>query len=428
MKRLRKIVGYGLLAVVQILLACLVVDVAFRKYENEFVYAHAPRDAASYSLKTMLLNDHGDFIARKKAPDEYRVLVFGDSYAYAVTKPEYGFCAALERRLAAAHPDRRVRVVNLGFPSTSFPQYLEQFYFWTQALEYDAVVFDVYLGNDFNDVRDTPYDPKAFAAALGEQCRLGMAYGPYTLVPHQYWFRFMDFIKAKILFTLQSNAELRRMLGLPDLEKIGQLPEGTDPRYASLLPLTPAQLASEMRSHLRAYVPRELFGYAPALPWFQQLLAVAAGLEASGRPVMVMLSPSLSIESPVVREQAARDLGVPLAEVDATLPGRVAAELAGRVGLSRNALIDLTPVFGSETPSGENAYTGVETHWSPAGNAWAGELVGDCLAARWFGRGDAAAACPSPVSAGGVVPERLLPPVAPQKALATSILSGCAAH
>jgi len=417
------------LAALQIALVCLVVDVVFRKYESEYVYAHASRDAAVYSLETLLLNDHGDIVPKKKPPGEYRILVFGDSFTYAVTQPQYGFCAELERRLNAADPGRRIRVVNLGFPSISFPQYLERLYFWTQAIEYDAILFNVYLGNDLNDVRDTPYDAKALAASLGEVCRLGMAYGPYTLVPHQHWFRFMDFIKAKVLFKLQSDNELRRMLGLPDLERMGVLPDTADPRYRSLLPLTPAQLASEMRSHLRPYVPRTLFAYDNALPWFQQLLAVAAGLEAAGRPVMVMLSPPLCAVSPAVRGQAARDLGVPEAEVDAALPGRVAAELAGRAGLSRDNLIDLTPAFGDRTPAGEAAYTGVDTHWSVAGNAWAGELAADCLAARWFGRGDAATACPRPAqAAASVIPESRQTPAAPQKALADAILAGCPAR
>ena len=63
----------------------------------------------------------------------------------------------------------------------------------------------------------------------------------------------MDFIKAQILFKLQSDKALRKMLFLPDLEQMGVLPDTADPRYRSLLPLDKAQMASEMRSAVKPF-------------------------------------------------------------------------------------------------------------------------------------------------------------------------------
>lgn len=424
-RRLLRILGIVLLVAVQIAAVCFLVDFVFRQYEKEHVYSYAKLAAAAYPLDKMLLNDQGGLVPKKKPAREFRVLAIGDSFTFSVTKPEYGLCAAIERRLAAMGLDRTVRVVNLGFPSISFPEYLERFFFWSQALEYDAVLFNVYLGNDFNDVRNTPYDTAAFNARLADQCRLGMAYGPYTLVPHQYPFRFMDFIKAQVLFKLQSDNALRRLLFLPDLSTMGVLPDNADPRYQSLLPLSPDQMASERRSTMKPFFRETMFAYKNDLPWYELLLATAAKLRERGKSVLVMLSPPEGAVSPGVGEKAARDLGQDPAKADFGLPGRITRELARQVGLPQTAILDLTPCLAGTTPDGHGTYSGRDTHWSPEGNAWVGDLVAQALAARWFGRPDAAPACPqAPPAYEPLTPEQLAP-AGSVEAEAALLVGGC---
>ena len=425
MKRIIRFFGIVLLVAVQIVAVCYVTDFVFKKYEKRHVYSYAPLNATSYSLEAMLLNDQGQSVTKKKADKEFRILVFGDSFTYAVTKPEYGFCAVLERKLNALGLDRRFRVVSLGFPSTSFPDYLERFAFWSQAVEYDAVIFNVYLGNDFNDVRETPYNPAAFQEKLAEQCQFGEQYGVYTLIPHQYPFRFMDFIKAKIIFKLQSDNALRRMLFLPDLETLGVLPNAADPRYRSLLPLTPAQMASEMRSSMKPFYPDAMFAYKNDLPWYELFLATAARLSALGKPVLVMLSPPLCAVSPAVGEQSARDLGKEPAAADFALPTRITWELARRVALPQDAIVDLTPCLAGETPDGAGTYSGRDTHWSPEGNAWVGDILARRVAARWFARQDPGQDCPARPVAYEPIPAGLLAPLNETSALAAAIVAGC---
>ena len=425
MKRALRIGGLVLLVAVQIVAVCYIVDFVFKKYEKEYVYTYAPRDAASYSLEKMLLNDAHDLVHKRKPAGEYRILVFGDSYTYAVTQPEYGFCAVLEKKLNAMGLGRTFRVVNLGFPSISFPQYLERFAFWSQALDYDAVIFNVYFGNDFNDVRNTPYDPAAFSKQLADICRHGMAYGPYTLVPHQYPFRFLDFIKAQVLFKLQSDKELRKLLFLPDLDALGVLPDGVDPRYRSLLPLTPAQMASEMRSSMKPFYKDTMFAYKNDLPWYQLFLATVAKVASQGKPVLVMLSPPECAVSSAVGDKAARDLGEDPAKADFALPGRVTNTLARQVGLPLDDLYDLTPYLAGTTPEGKRTYTGRDTHWSPEGNAWVADLLARRLAAQWFGRNDAASSCPPVKPAFEPLPAGELAPRGQVDALAASIVAGC---
>lgn len=424
-RRLLRILGIVLLVAVQIVAVCFAVDFVFRRYEKEHVYSYASMQADAYSLETMLLNDHGDRVTKKKPANEFRILAIGDSFTYSVTQPKYGFCAVLERRLNAMGLDRHVRVVNLGFPSISFPAYLERFYFWSQALDYDAVIFNVYLGNDFNDVRHTPYDPAALRQQLADLCRKGMAYGPYTLVPHQFPFRFLDFIKAQVLFKLQSDKALRRLLFLPDLDSLGVMPDGLDPRYRSLLPLSPDQMASERRSSMKPFFQDTMFAYKYDLPWYELLLATAARLQAAGKPVLVMLSPPEVAVSPAIGRQAARDLDHDPAKADFALPGRITRELARRVGLPQHDIVDLTPCLAGTTPDGHGTYSGRDTHWSPEGNAWVGDLMAGVLAARWFDKAGADAACPEAKPAYEPIPQKLLPPLADVKAQAAAIVDGC---
>lgn len=425
MKRTLRIGGIVLLVAVQVLAVCYLVDFVFRRYEKEHVYSYASREAADYSLEDMLLNDHQGRVPKRKPAGEYRILVFGDSYTYAVTKPEYGFCAVLEKRLNAMGLGRTFRVVNLGFPSISFPDYLERFAFWSQALDYDAVIFNVYLGNDFNDVRKTPFDAAVFAARLADLCRRGMAYGPYTLVPHQYPFRFLDFIKAQVLFKLQSDKALRRMLFLPDLDSLGVLPDGVDPRYKSLLPLTPEQMASEMRSSMKPFYPDTMFAYKNDVPWYTLFLATVQKVEATGKPVLVMLSPPECAVSRAVGDAAARDLGKDPARADFGLPGRITNELARQVGLPQDTIVDFTPCLSGMTPEGKRTYSGRDTHWSPEGNAWIGDLLAREVAGHWFGRSADKAACPQPEPAFEPIPVAKLPPHDKIEALSTAIVAGC---
>lgn len=424
-RRLLRLFGIVSLVAVQILAVCLVVDFVFRNYEKEHVYSYAGPGAASYSLEAMLLNDHHDVVTKKKPAGVFRILAFGDSFTFSVTKPEFGLCAALEKQLNALGLDRKVEVVNLGFPSISFPGYLERLYFWSQALEYDAVVFNVYTGNDFNDVREMPYVPAAWNERLADLCRLGMAYGPYTLVPHQYPFRFMDFIKAQVLFKLQSDKELRRLLFLPDLETLGVLPDGADPRYRSLLPLSPAQMAAERRSTMKPYFRDTLFAYKNDIAWYELLLATAARLRASGKPVLVMLSPPEAAVAPDIGRQAAKDLGQDPAAFDSGLPGRVTRELARQVGLPQEDILDLAPCLAGTTPDGHGTYSGRDTHFSPEGNAWVGDLVAKALAGRWFGRPGLGGACPEAAPAFEPIPPAELVPVAAIAAAAEALVAGC---
>lgn len=470
MIRLKKIGLTGLIVLIQVLVVCWIVDFAFKKYEAKHLYQYATKDAAAYDLNDFLYHDLGNHITKRKPDGELRILVLGDSFTFAVTSPRLSFCNVLQQRLSALGLWKSVRVVNLGFPSISFPRYLELFHFWSQALDYDAVIFNVYLGNDFNDVRRDPYDPAAFREILDAACAQGLPYGPNTLVPHKYPFRFLDFLKAKAMDTIITHPALRHLFGMPDLppatpaavscrtapgaaQRIAtsawwpaarpalaataapapEAPAGFNPAdYSSLLPLTKEEMASEMRSSIKPFVRETLLAYPHNLPWYRLFLATAAKVAATGKPVLVMLSPPLCAVSPEVGSQAARDLGVTPGQVDRTLPRHLTLELARAVGLPFDDIVDLTPCLRERTPSGALTYTGLETHWSVAGNAWVADILADAIQRRWLHHNlPSPAACPPPGNAefAGqplLAPQDLTVDAATQ-ALADRIVAGCSA-
>ena len=132
--------------------------------------------------------------------------------------------------------------------------------------------------------------------------------------------------------------------------------------------------------------------------------------------------------SPTVGEKAARDLGKNPAAADYALPGRIASELARQVDFPQADIFDLTPCLAERTPDGHDAYTGQDTHWSPEGNAWVGDILSRWIAARWFARQDMDTACAPQPAAYEPIPAGLLEPVDKIAALAAAIVTNAQGH
>jgi hypothetical protein len=403
----RKVIGWGLLILVQISIVLFVVDFFFLKFEKNFLVKYSPVTADYQHLCHLDYNDHAGLTPRKKANGEYRILVFGDSFTYAVTQPELTFCAVLQDRLNASGLGRTVRVVNLGQPGTTFTDYLEQYFFWTHALEYDAVIFDVYLGNDFQDILDHPLDLAGFKARLAEVCGRGLPYGLGKVMPSRHFFRFMDYIHAYALTKLQDVPWAKRLLFFSALVGTAHAAESApDPRYKTHIRLDDARYLRAMRVGLAPFLDDRTPSLAETLPWFQALLGVAAAEEARGKRALVMLSPPRSALPGVVREHACQAEGVSARDVDPDLPARLARKLAQGVGVSVPDMLNLASCLAEETPSGADAYARNDSHWSVEGNAWVGNILADHVLPRWFLAPAAGEGClcpPPAVGAGSTV-------------------------
>ena len=412
----RKAAAWVLLIAAQLAAVLFAVEFLFLKFEKNVLVRRSPATAEFQHLSHLGFNDHVGLTPRKKPDGEFRVLVFGDSFTHAVTQPDFTFCAVLQDRLNAAGLDRTVRVVNLGQPGTTFTDYLEQYYFWTRALEYDAVVFDVYLGNDFQDILDHPQDVSGFAARLAEIQKRGWPHGLGVVMPSRHAFRFMDYIHAYVLTRLQNLPWARRLLFFSCLEGTAHAAEAapepnpshrTDPRYKTYMELDDARYLQAMRTGLAPFLADRTPALAPALPWFQALIGVAAREEARGKPVLLMLSPPQSALPGPVRERACLAEGVASGDVDPALPARMVRDLAMGAGVAVPDVLNLAACLADKTPSGADTYARSDSHWSVEGNAWVGEILAAHILPRWFGRPTGAESCPFATVAAGL-PEFLM--------------------
>jgi hypothetical protein len=104
MKGVRKLFLTLVLVTAQVLLAGWIVEFDFRPYERDDRLAYASRHETGYAPSTLILNDHGDRITKKKPAGEYRILALGDSCTSSITEPRRSFCAVLSRLAAKGIP------------------------------------------------------------------------------------------------------------------------------------------------------------------------------------------------------------------------------------------------------------------------------------------------------------------------------------
>ena len=289
---------------------------------------------------------------RKSRPRNSASWYSGDSFTYAVTQPAYSFCAVLQDALNRSGLGPDFRVVNLGVPGSSFPQYLEQYSFWSRALEYDAVIFNIYLGNDFQDMKEHPVDAKEFASRLAQIREQGMYSGLPNLIPRLHTFRFVDYLRAYFLLWSRDVPYLNTLLGTAHLRETSP-----DSRYKSLMRLSDANFHEVMRTSLQPYLPARASSLAGALPWLQALMGLAADERARGKKVLVMLSPAQVMVNEAIRARVVKAEGLALSDVDPSLPGRLARGLGAAAespgaGAAQADLMCLDACLKDKTPDG----------------------------------------------------------------------------
>lgn len=341
-----------LLAVVASLLVCLVLlllmDGAFRLYERWFLIQDVARLEGPFDLQSMGYHHHGPPATRQKPPGVFRVLSIGDSFAYAITTPPYTYAARLERLLANATP---AEVLNLGAPGVSFPEYLRQAGFWAERLEHDAVIFNIYVGNDFLNVEGTMVD---------ETRTMELRTGPGTRVPRKHSLRFLDYVSA-MLKTREMRHDAAGDARFYDPDLAGDLPADRYPRI--------------MRDSALPYRPDKLSMFQTSPQWCFELLQQAAAMQRQGTQVVVLVSPPHLLFDDHWRTVALEGTGLGPEGVDPFLPGVLIRHLADEAGLAPNSVVDLYPCFREAQANGTALYHGLNTHWTVEGNELAAQAL-----------------------------------------------------
>lgn len=370
--------GNYLLLAVSLLLALLLAEGLLRFYENRFVDHGVRFSANGVDLGANNFND--GFVSFAKPDGEFRVLSFGDSFAYAIVRYPWTYHAIIAKRAGEQLEDGSVRVVNLGEPAISFAEYLVNYRFWAERLEHDAALFLVFVGNDLLRVRkrDKEAINRVFAdldfGPVGGERRLGR-------VPERYGLRLVDHLYA-LWMTYTSR--------LPEREI-------QDERYNfAALSIPEAQFQEIQNIRLQNFDPGGSAldaGFDEAELFFQAV----AQIRGRGVDVLIALAPDQLQVDEVLRGDVLGRIGAASEGYDFEWPNRRLFSIRDAVD-PEIPMIDLLPVFKCARDSGEEHYRPHDTHWSLEGNRVAGEAIAEAM--RWYWFEDRREAMPSPACGG----------------------------
>ncbi len=339
-----------------------------RLYERAFLIHTADASDGVYDLILFDYNDHQGFLERERAPGEFRILSFGDSFAESVTLPQYSYASVLERKLGDAREAGPVRVVNFGRNGTSFHDYARQIALWRERVEFDAVLVNLYAGNDFKDMQGIVHvdtaDPRYRGGAGGTR----FVYGPGVDIPRRHPARVLDYAYA-FYYTSRYQPAAGQDAALYQRRAL-QYPQDV--------------YVATQASQVGVYQQAAMADYTDAYAWLYKLMSVVAELEQAGVAVVITLAPPHFAVDPALRASVLAEAGVEEDALDFDLPAQVTLAFARAAGVDAPVL-DLTACLREGIAAGEAVYWGTNTHWSIRGNALVGERLAQALGPMWLG-------------------------------------------
>lgn len=269
-----------------------------------------------------------------KAAGEKRLLVLGDSFVFGWGVEEHKTLAAqLERRLAVEHPGWRA--LNAGTPGFGLLDEIDWLETWGLALEPDAILLAVFLGNDLLDATAAFRQVEMVDGLVGEPgFRRGLRYQLYRRS------HLVRMLKRAV--PIGAQIRLRRLLGIPLPWSIASLREGLE-----IYAIKPTPLQQEGREVTRA-----------------QLVRLQAISRNHGLPLALVLLPDRRDVDPVLWSGTLAGLGLDPARYRPDQPARIFTELTAELGLP---VLDLSVAFKSALARGERPYFEHDPHWTLEG-------------------------------------------------------------
>jgi hypothetical protein len=353
------------LALVSIALSVLFADQLFRVYERHALVQTIRVDGDRVDLAVSNYND--SVVDVRRAEGEFRVLSFGDSFAYAIVQYPYSYHA-----VAAANLERdlghTVRIVNLGEPATSFEQYRHAIAFWSGVLESDALVVNVYLGNDILDVARNyvPAERGLNEVFLNTPFSIRDGRPRMTGVPERFPLRMLDWAFA---LWKQSGRPLRTPV---------------EPRYnnAVILMGEDALVANQV-IQLANFDPAILDKLRPGYASFARLVEDVSARRRKGIRTLIVLSPNETQVDPGLRERMAVKNGIDFSGYEFALASQTLRALARAVD-PEVPVVDLTANLRCLQERGVSAHYRTDSHWSVEGNQLVGEVLAQQMRRLWF--------------------------------------------
>jgi len=359
-----------LLTIIVVVVCILLCEGLFRFYEHRTLSLTMRPTGDVVDLLALNYNDTS--VPKKKPAGEFRVLEFGDSYCYSIVKYPASYHGVAGDLLVKSGTVEKARLVNFGEPASSFYQYLKSVANWTDQLEYDAVVVNIYLGNDILEIAHNlvPDDTPINRLFLNDFSEIPTGRKRLAAVPHTFGLRMFDYAYAYLMMAVEGYFTKK------------DIPE---PYIPTVRPLK--ENAFYFVSQLAALAGEPTQCEDMARGW-KGLADLARGLSKLARErgvkVAIMISPTeVAVNERFWKETAARQKLDP-DSFDPNLASRMAKAIIAQTA-PEVPVLDLTPVFRCAIEQGATEYYPSETHWNAAGNKLAGEALGRFIATTWFG-------------------------------------------
>jgi hypothetical protein len=308
------------------------------------------------------LNYNDTVVSKNKPPGSIRILSFGDSYAFSIVKYPYSYHGRAQKELNEGG-STPVRIVNLGEPAVSIYQYIKAYQFWGEVLEHDAVIVNLFLGNDLQDIaiRGGGADRPINDLFLNMDFNINTGIPPRVRIPKRYLLRSVDYLMAFHYYLTKK------------IVPVSTLP-GPEFNWATL--------KIEEKSFLKMHLEQtDNFNFSKISDLKEGYIAVVrlarvlAQVRQHGKKVVVLLSPSQFQIEKELREKVAKAHTLNLKSLDLDLSAYLINSIFSKID-SQIPVLYLAESLDCAYQKNESLYYDTDTHWSPAGN----QVVGIQLA------------------------------------------------
>jgi hypothetical protein len=349
------------------------IEAAIRLWEKNVV-AFLPITIENYASQKVIdmagLNYNETAVPRIKPDNEFRVLSFGDSFAHGIVTPDYTY-HRVAAKIASIATGQNVKLVNLGEPGTSFQQYIRAYNVWAQLLEHDAVIFNIYIGNDIIEATYNMVSDNTRLNQLFINARIDPSTGELLGV------------RPPSLFGSRSLGYARQMMFAREFSKNENK---AGPQYkSSARELPEARWLSIANAQLDNSDPAQAGALAHGYSQLAELAKTAAKADKANKKVMFILSPNqLQVDDPF-RNRVYSQYNRKSELFDLDLGNYLASMVVSSFD-HKLPIIDVTPALRCLEALGTSTYWRTNTHWSVEGNHIVGEVLGRAISSLWFGK------------------------------------------
>lgn len=358
-----------LLLVASLSIGLLVCDGLFRLYERYLLLGGEELIGEQVNLAELNYNDTQ--VSRNKPENEYRILSFGDSFAYSITRYPYSYHGVAAQILSDASRDTTIRIVNLGEPSVSFYQYMQAWRHWAPLIEHDAVIFNIYLGNDLLDVayHYVPDDVEInrIFGETGYSLQTGRVLS--TRLPRKFPLRMLDYAYAWYHIW---RGDIR-----PSKDT------GVGPYNFALVDLDEEIFYSMMLKQMDNFDPEKLQDLNRGYQALAEFIRMVSEIRQSGKQVVIMLAPNEFQVTPKQQQELRNRHDINLEQYDSKLSAYLIQGMVRQID-PEIPLLHLFDALLCADAEGQALYYGTNTHWSVVGNRLVGEILARFIAGEWL--------------------------------------------